>query len=74
MPTITDGTTRAILRSVEALGYQVFSFPHAVEFHVVRVLPTPDLHVARVDDTGPEAEYRAACELAQSVGIDLEDG
>ena len=34
----------------------------------------PAVHVARVDDLEPDAEYRCACLLAQTVRIDLEDG
>ena len=43
--------------------------------HAVKLDGTEVPHIARVIDGDGEAEtYRCACELAQMVGIDLEDG
>jgi hypothetical protein len=43
-----------------------------VEMHAVMGDP-PDVHVARVEGEGVEAEYRCAVELAQLVGIEWDD-
>ncbi len=45
-----------------------------VEMHAINNADPPEIHIGRVDDDGPDAEYRCACELAKLVGIDLEDG
>jgi hypothetical protein len=62
---------------VEALGYAV-SIHHVngvVEMHAVKLADPDEQHIARVIDGNGEPEcYRCACELAQMVGIDLEDG
>jgi hypothetical protein len=45
-----------------------------VEMHAVKLIDPAELHIPRViHGDGPEEE-RCACELAQMVGIDLEDG
>jgi hypothetical protein len=46
-----------------------------VEMHAVKLADPDEQHIARVigGDGEPEC-YRCACELAQMVGIDLEDG
>ena len=46
-----------------------------VEMHAVQLAYPCAQHIARVTDgDGPAEDYRCACELAQMVGIDLEDG
>ena len=45
-----------------------------IEMHAVGREDPPVIHIARVDDHGPDAEYRCACELALLVGIGLKDG
>ena len=67
------GTTRAILRQVEGLGYVVktFRLGWGVEIHAVKLPDGQPAHVARCNDgDGPDAEYAAACLLARAVGID----
>jgi hypothetical protein len=68
--------TTAILNHVRSLGYvvSVFRVNGTVEVHAV---PTRggEPQVARCNDSeGDEAAYRAACLLAEAVGVDLEDG
>ena len=62
---------------IAALGYAV-SVHHVngiVEMHAVKLADPSEQHIARViDGDGPEEDYRCACELAQMVGVDLEDG
>lgn len=68
-------TTAAILKQIESLGYTVKTFKvnDTVEMHAVPREGAAE--VARCNDgDGEEEEYRAACLLAQAVGIDLEDG
>ncbi len=66
-----------MLEHVRSLGYAV-SVHHVngvVEMHAVRLADRAEQHIARViDGDGPEEDYRCACELAQMVGIDLDDG
>lgn len=65
----------AIIRRVECLGYIVKTFRvnNTVEIHAVPSDGSAP-HVARCNDgDGPEEEYRAACLLAEAVGIDLEE-
>ncbi|MDB5298068.1 MAG: hypothetical protein JWO31_4051 [Phycisphaerales bacterium] len=80
-PTPSDPTALALLRQIAALGYRVSchrldasllrTFPARVEYHANDVA-TGEQHVAHAPADEPDAEYRAACALAQSVGIDLE--
>ena len=66
----------SIIRQIESLGYVVkeFRVNNAVEYHAVpRDSSAPQ--VARCNDgADDESAYRAACMLAEAVGIDLEDG
>lgn len=63
-----ESITRTILRHVGDLGYQVISEPGRL---VAVDHRTGERHVVTFDDGD---RYRAACELAQLVGVDLEDG
>jgi len=44
------------------------------EMHAVLLEEPNDQRIAKVDGEDEEAAYRAACMLAESVGIELEDG
>jgi hypothetical protein len=69
--------TRSILKQVESLGYavSVHRVNGVVEMHAVKGADPSEQHVARViDGDGSKERYLCACELAQMVGIDLEDG
>lgn len=66
--------TAAIIKQIESLGYIVKVFRHngTVEMHAVS-LRESESQVSRCNDgDGPDEEYRAACLLAEAVGIDLE--
>jgi hypothetical protein len=79
----------SILCSIRSLGYHVSVHRMAGGISLSgNPLPVPDRyierhahtdddppinHIARIDDDGPEAEYKCACELALQVGIDLPD-
>ena len=68
---------KSILELVASLGYavSVHRINGMVEMHAVQLVYPCAQHVARVNDgDGPAESYRCACELAQMVGIDLEDG
>jgi hypothetical protein len=68
--------TKHIIRQIEQLGYVVkrFALNGTIELHAVR-MPDGAAQVARCNDgDGPDEEDRAACLLAEAVGIDLEDG
>ena len=70
-------TTAQVLAQVQRLGYvvKVFKVNDTVEMHAVPLRGDALPQVARCNDgDGPDEEYRAACLLAQAVGIDLEDG
>jgi hypothetical protein len=81
-----EGVTLALPRHVTSLGYtvSVFRFPSSVmgtrpacvEMHALDVSQDPPAkHVARVvEGEGGALDYRCACLLAESLGIDLEDG
>ena len=64
----TDGTTRAILSQVRALGYST-RLRVSGEVAEIHAEGHGQRHVARA-----ETLYRAAVELAGMIGIDLEDG
>lgn len=67
------GTTRAIVRQVEDLGYVVkaYGLGWGFELHAVKLPEGAPVHVARCNDgDGPDAEEAAACLLARAVGID----
>jgi len=68
---------KPILKQIESLGYavSVHRVNGVVEMHAVQLAYPCAQHIARVIDGDGEAEsYRCACELAQMVGVDLEDG
>jgi hypothetical protein len=67
----------SIIKHLEQLGYAVSTHDlrDYVEMHAVKLPAGEPPHlVARVDDVGPEAEERCACELARMCGVQLEDG
>lgn len=80
-PALTNPTALTLLRHVESLGYRVSvhrldasllgTVPASVELHAVR-LDTGEQHVVSVPADEDDAEYRAACGLAESVGVRLE--
>ena len=64
--------TRAIIHVIEGLGYAVRTTP-AGEMFAQRLDDLATRHVVTLDDPAdPDARYRAACRLAEAVGIDLE--
>lgn len=68
--------TATVLRHVQALGYIVkeFRVNNTVEYHAIP-LRDGEAQVSRCNDgDDDESAYRAACLLAEAVGIDLEDG
>lgn len=67
--------TTAIIRQIKALGYivKVFRVNGTVEMQAVSLRGETEPQIARCNDgDGPDEEYRAACVLADAVGIDLE--
>jgi hypothetical protein len=78
------GLTSTILRDIESPGYavSVHRIPSSLlgsvaaftEMHAVQLAEPNNQHIAKVDGHGEESDYRAACMLAESVGIELEDG
>lgn len=67
--------TAAILYHIQSLGYIVkeFRINVAVEYHAMPLRSDTDPQVARCNDgEDDESAYRAACLLAQAIGIDLE--
>ena len=67
----------AILNHVRSLGYIIkeFRINGAVELHAVPLRGDCDPQVARCNDgEDDESAYRAACLLAEAVGVELEDG
>jgi hypothetical protein len=69
--------SKAILAQIESLGFVVKEFRAngAVELRAVPLKGNDPPQVARCNDgDGDDELYRAACLLAQAVGIDLEDG
>lgn len=68
--------TTSILKQIEQLGYAVSTHDlgDSVEMHAVKLPRGKPQFIASVDDVGPEAEERCACELAQMCGVKLEDG
>src|SRR4051812_25790830 len=74
----------SILHHIESLGYavSVFHIPSSLlgtvaaftEMHAVLLAEPNDQHIAKVDGHDEDGAYRAACMLAESVGIELEDG
>jgi hypothetical protein len=71
-----NGTTAAILAQVRSLGYIIkeFRVNGTVEFHAVP-FSGDGAQVARCNDgVDDESAYRAACMLAEAMGIELEDG
>jgi hypothetical protein len=72
--TISHMLTDTILRHVRSLGYivRVFRLNGTVEIHAVPI-KDGEPQVARCNDgEDDESAYRAACLLAEAVGIDLE--
>ena len=63
-----DATTRVILETIGGLDY-VVHIEHRRGVYVVSAVGDDERFIVR----GPDS-YQAACELAQAVGIDLEDG
>ena len=68
------GTTAAIIKQIEALGYAV-SVHHMgdyIELHAVKLQGSDGYKLARsLDGDDEEQLYRTACLLAEAVGIDL---
>ena len=67
--------TTAILAHVRSLGYIVkeFRVNGTVELHAVPLAGDAPPQVARCNDgEDDESAYRAACMLAEAVGVDLE--
>jgi len=62
-----EGTTRAILRQVQSLGYRV-----RVESSYLVATKEGERLKVWLDDEAEDPKYKAACELAAAVGIDLE--
>ena len=64
----------AILRHVESAGdaTSVHRMGAYCELHAVRKPDAGEVHIARAEGDGDEEVYRAACELARMVGVDLE--
>jgi len=74
-PTL-DVTTRAIILQVESLGYivKLFCVNDTAELHAVLRPGTEPPIVTRCNDgDGDDEAYRAACMLAEAVGINLEE-
>jgi hypothetical protein len=81
-----EGLTLTLLRHVASCGFvvSVFRFPPsllgtrpgAVEMHAVDPSTDPPAqHVARVvEGEAGDVDYRCACLLAETAGIELEDG
>jgi hypothetical protein len=70
-------TTSAILHQIMLLGYAVRlkALDGAVEIKAIKSDGSGADHIARCGDgTGDAEVYRAACLLAEAVGIELEDG
>jgi len=69
-------TTTIILDRVRRLGYVVkeFRINGTVEFHAVPLDGAPAQVVRCNDGEDDESAYRAACLLAEAVGIDFGDG
>ncbi|HWE92434.1 MAG: hypothetical protein JWP03_1252 [Phycisphaerales bacterium] len=68
------GMTADILRKIGSAGYLVtmFRVNGAVEMRALPLLGDGPTHVARCDDgEGEEEAYRAACLLANAVGMEL---
>jgi hypothetical protein len=67
----------AVLDQVRSLGYavSVHRVNGVIEMHAVNLSNPDEQHISRViDGDGPDESYRCACELAQMVGIELDDG
>ena len=80
-----EGVTLTLLRHITSLGYIVSvhrltgsllgAMLPSVEMHAVIVSEPAEVHSARVELVeGEDCDYRCACLLCESVGIDLEDG
>ena len=70
-------TTDAILNQIRRLGYivKIFRVNGTVEMHAVPLKGDGEPQVARCNDgEDDESAYRAACLLAEAVGVELEDG
>ena len=66
-----------ILNHVRSLGFIIkeFRINGTVEYHAVPLKGDADPQVARCNDgEDDEAAYRAACLLAEAVGLEMEDG
>jgi hypothetical protein len=78
-----DNLASTILRHIESLGHavSVHRIPSSLlgtigaftEMHAVQLAQPNNQHITKVDGHD-EAAYRAACMLAESVGIELEAG
>lgn len=69
--------TRVVVGQIERLGYAVRTRPtdSGVEMVAVKLDNSGTSHaVTLADPSDPDERYRAACRLAELVGIDLEDG
>jgi hypothetical protein len=67
--------TSAIISQIETLWYAtiVHRMGDYCEMHAV-LLKDPGQHISRVDGDSDDDAYRAACLLAEMVGMELEDG
>lgn len=81
---MSDRIAEHLLEQVQSLGYHVSVFelrssllgvPGGVELHAVDDSgEVPEVFIAKVgEEEGHDLLYRAACLLAESVGIDLEE-
>jgi len=67
--------TKHIIKQIESLGYVVklFRINGTVKMQAVSLRGETEPQIARCNGRdGPDDEYRAACLLADAVGIDLE--
>lgn len=67
----------ALLDQIRALGFavSVHRVNGVIEMHAVKLANPDEQHISRViDGDGPDESYRCACELAQMVGVRLQDG
>lgn len=58
--------------SMDPAGPTVHHGKGYVEIHAIGLVEPCPQHIARVEGEGPEAEYRAASELARMVGVNAQ--
>ena len=62
---------------MRTLGYAVslHRVNGMIEMYAVKLVSSEEQHISRVNDgEGPDETYRCECELAQMVGMELQDG